>query len=38
VPSCEIGSGEESGEELEEPRCEMASGSESGLVIGCTQL
>ena len=30
MPSFEIGSGEEGGEELEEPRCERASGSESG--------
>jgi hypothetical protein len=37
VPRCEIGSGEESGEKLDDPRCEMASGSESVWVIGCAQ-
>ena len=35
VPKCEIGSGEESGDELEEPRCEIGRGGESGMVIGC---
>ena len=34
VPNCEIGSGEESGDELEEPRCEIGRGGESGMVIG----